>query len=249
MRIVFHVGMGKTGTSSLQATLARNRSTLAQQGIAYPELENEPSHRYLMTVAKPYEKRGRAFDSMSPQDWSAASDKMVAALLRAAATKPRVMIVSTEYAFDFPIDGHANVASLMQALSVDVHVVAWLREPISYYRSFINQRAKLVGRPDRDRSAPAPETFTPRLRDRVGRLYATWGKSRVSLHLFEREAMIGGDIVSDFVNRALPEAHGIPMETVEQNVTTAPELDAATRQILQNSCADDIAFLAEEGLL
>lgn len=245
MRIVFHVGMGKTGTSSLQATLARNRSVLAQHGIAYPQIGNEPSHRFLMSVAKPFDKRGRAFDAMSPDDWSAASDKMVAALLHAAATKPRLMIVSTEYAFDFPTAGHAKVARLLQALSDDVCAVAWLREPVSYYRSFINQKAKPIGRPDRDRRAPAPETFSPRLRDRVGRLYEVWGKERVSLHLYDRDVMIGRDIVTDFVSRAAPEAKGVPVDAVEENVGDAPALDEATRRKLQISCADDIAFLAE----
>lgn len=125
----------------------------------------------------------------------------------------------------------------------------WLREPIGYYRSYVNQKAKLIGGVHRDRSPPPPETFTPKFRGRVGRLWKVWGKPRVALHLYDPCTMVNGDSVSDFMARAVPEAEGISLKPVRTNVDLAPELDAATQIALQRSCADDIAFMQEIGLL
>lgn len=35
MKIVFHIGMGKTGTSSIQAALSQNAGELRKQGALY----------------------------------------------------------------------------------------------------------------------------------------------------------------------------------------------------------------------
>lgn len=51
-RLILHVGLPKTGSSSLQRWLDQNRANLRQQGINYPETGREtvdPKHQFIVT--------------------------------------------------------------------------------------------------------------------------------------------------------------------------------------------------------
>jgi hypothetical protein len=48
-RIVLHIGTHKTGTTTIQATLAANRRPLARCGIIYPKTGGPPPHHVLAT--------------------------------------------------------------------------------------------------------------------------------------------------------------------------------------------------------
>ncbi|MEZ0472966.1 hypothetical protein [Luteimonas salinilitoris] len=243
MRIVFHVGMGKTGTSSLQSTLARNRIVLERAGVIYPKMDNGSTHQLLSAIAKPYEARPRGLDHLSVEDWRLAQDKVKAAIVDSASRRPSVILFSTEYALDFREDGQQLLRTLFEVFTHDISVVVWLRDPIDYYRSFINQRAKPVGNPSRDRGAPDPRKFSPGLRKRVNRLRSVWPS--VSINLYDRKQMIEGNIISDFVYRALPEARGIDFTIHHRNADPAPPISDECRATLCASCQDDIAFLFE----
>ena len=61
MKLVLHLGHGKTGTSSIQATLLANAELLAANGIAYPAPEKRAGHSALLAIFKPYETRPRIY--------------------------------------------------------------------------------------------------------------------------------------------------------------------------------------------
>lgn len=58
-KLVLHVGMHKTGTSSIQASFAHNRSVLADHGVGYAGvLENQSGPLYTRLAERPEAYRG-----------------------------------------------------------------------------------------------------------------------------------------------------------------------------------------------
>lgn len=55
MKLIFHIGTEKTGSSSLQLTLSNQRATLADQGIWYPSTLGEHAHRKLSLYGREYQ--------------------------------------------------------------------------------------------------------------------------------------------------------------------------------------------------
>ncbi len=52
-RVYLHIGQGKTGTSTIQQFLARNRKALASHGYLYPEISGPARHLELSLYARP----------------------------------------------------------------------------------------------------------------------------------------------------------------------------------------------------
>lgn len=177
------------------------------------------------------------------------SENVESALHDTAVTKPDVLILSTESAFRYSLEGHRKLAQILFNLTNHVQVFVWLRHPIPFYRAHAHQRSKPLGNPDTDRSVATPEQFSARLRRRVTNLRRAWGTDRVTLRYYDKEHLVDGDVVLDFIAHALPEARGLVLEDTTLNSTSAPPLTEATVAALRRSCADDIAFLEEEGLL
>lgn len=55
MKLIFHIGTEKTGSSSLQLTLSSQRAALADQGIWYPSTLGEHAHRKLSLYGREYQ--------------------------------------------------------------------------------------------------------------------------------------------------------------------------------------------------
>ncbi|HEX5860251.1 MAG TPA: hypothetical protein VFY58_00315, partial [Nocardioides sp.] len=61
--VVLHIGMGKTGTTSIQGWLHRNRERLAERGILYPASPGERRHvRLGLAMQNPDRAPGTSFD-------------------------------------------------------------------------------------------------------------------------------------------------------------------------------------------
>src|SRR5262249_25059988 len=70
MDLYLHIGTEKTGTTSIQAFLDRNRSRLRMQGVLYPSLPG-PANQIALSAAALEEPRGevtRLFGLKSPED-------------------------------------------------------------------------------------------------------------------------------------------------------------------------------------
>lgn len=52
-RVYLHIGQGKTGTSTIQQFLVRNRRELASHGYLYPEISGPARHLELSLYARP----------------------------------------------------------------------------------------------------------------------------------------------------------------------------------------------------
>ena len=123
-RLILHAGTPKTGTTSLQQVLDRERHALAAQGICYPssvQTVREPKHQWLV-------------QHLMARDPVGLDDRLAAAVDEAVQQRLPVVVLSTEGLFNHWIDYREWAASWWRAVADEVDLSIWvlLREPTAF---------------------------------------------------------------------------------------------------------------------
>ena len=134
LKVILHAGTPKTGTSSLQLFLHRNREALLDRGILYPAIGVEalpkPKHQWMI--------QGLIADDPS------LFTSTVERALNEARPDTRTLILSSEGLFhhwwDFPAPGREALAALARRLPVSLWV--FFREPLGFVSSNYVQMLK-----------------------------------------------------------------------------------------------------------
>ncbi|WP_172329781.1 hypothetical protein [Mangrovicoccus sp. HB161399] len=135
MEAIFHVGMGKTGTSSIQQVLGANEEHLAKLGVQYLGLW----FKILSPDYQGYDGQNRFFAS-SPDEMRQHADDYHAALCALADnTGNDRFIISNESIYGYPIQFSPFLAQLKTLC--DVKVIIYARDPYSWLPSAYNQWA------------------------------------------------------------------------------------------------------------
>ena len=183
--IVVHGGMHKTGSSAIQNTLQANRGALAEAGWLYPraglvdQVATGHRHRTLMTEVR---------DNILHPSWRQLHAEL-------DGWHGRVLI-SHENFFSPQIDPLA-VAALMP--DRPVYLLAYLRHPVDYVESCYREWVR------RWKYRHGIRTFYESRRDYLDvealrdAWEATFGADRVLLRPYERDRLVGGTVLSDFV--------------------------------------------------
>lgn len=199
--IYLHIGINKTGSSSIQRALHDNRSALLRHGILYPEtgLGNEvEGHRAHLLLSK-----GLGFANTGLQ----ASETMANAVEfrkrldhEIAQTRARSVILSSEF-FTQRRDMDP-VRCFLNGL--DVRVVVYLRRHDLWYPSLYAQALKSVHTPPWEPGLEGFVRWKARSKTRYrrfGQMLDAWagivGAENILLRPFERVSM-KNDLVEDF---------------------------------------------------
>jgi hypothetical protein len=137
-RLILHAGTPKTGTTSLQRCLQRNRNQLREHGILYPDAVEAPP-------SKP--KHQWVVGALMGSDGSELT-RRIRLIEAEAEAEDRVeihtIVLSTEgiyhHWWDFSAAGRGALASLAAAYSMEVWT--WFRDPLSFARSNYVQMLK-----------------------------------------------------------------------------------------------------------
>ena len=184
MQLVIHAGIHRTGTTSLQRFLAKNRAALAGQGIVYPGEEN--NHQALAWALH----RGQAD-----------AEAVLALVAEGRAVGARTMVLSGE---DFAI--HRTLGWLRAvAERVDTRAVFYLRRQDHWLMSWYNQHVKWPF--NREKSRMDPQAFLATVDDfywldyerLLGRWSAVLGEGRVAAGVLEKGQV--EDTTADFLAR------------------------------------------------
>lgn len=215
-RYVFHIGYGKTGTTSIQRLLAANRKALLDQGVLYPDARAQGSWLRL----RDHNMVGRALAGRRGW-WGLSAEEFFAQFERQRReAKAHTVLLSAEeflgavrpWCFD-DVDAYREAVCKMIDRLVNiisggnVTIIAYLRRQDHWLESAMNQNIKfgaLVGPHLASLSAEQAVTvYSPRL-DYAAVLdmwAATFGKPKIDIGVYERSQLAGGDIVSDFLRR------------------------------------------------
>lgn len=206
VRLTLHIGMSKTGSTSIQAAFEEARLRLRAEGIDYLDLGR--NHGRLIRVAL----RGRAERSRHPAlaalgiaRASADYDPgRVRAAIEAKFAAPRAphVIVSGEGLYGLEPDEIAALGTLAARHFRDVQVVVYVREPVGWAASRLQEAVKhgrtIDEQVDGLARDPARSPLLPRFRRQVGAYRDVFGAERVSIRPFEPARFAGGDLIADF---------------------------------------------------
>jgi hypothetical protein len=217
---ILQIGTEKTGTTTLQTFLAANRERLAARGYCYPRFCGEINHTGLAAFAMEAERMDplrRAFGVHVPNDVAGMRQRLSEAA-EAELANGSLAIFCSEHCHSRLIS-KGEVERLRAFLSQffdEIRISVYLRRQDHLALSLYSTMLKSGGIPKK--LLPDPLAEDPYYN--YDRFLALWedvfGPKNVSVRLFERDALVGGSVVSDFLSTsslgALSEFVSVPNE-------------------------------------
>ena len=199
-KIVLHVGMHKTGSTSIQASLAGYRDGVFEYATLPPVVKAEREHAYnhsflINTAFDKDSKRvgmllrvgvvANDFDRVRVQ----CRDALEACL---RASEAEVLILSAETITNFDLESTQELGVMLRQYASDIQVYAYVRDPFDYVKA-ITQEAIKWGH--------AGDHLHPlSYRNNFDHIEDVFGAENVSYRLYRREKLLNGDVIADFAS-------------------------------------------------
>jgi hypothetical protein len=202
---VLHIGTEKTGTSSIQATLAGNRERLLRDGVLWPRSLGEKIHARAYAYASegaPDEIKLRCGVDGPKSLEIFRRDVARQFAEEVAATKPKTIIACNEH-LSSRLQSTSEISRLRDLLSAhsqSIKVVVYLRAQGDAHRSAYSTYVKTGG--TEAFHAPAPALLRDRyLYDRVLERWETvFGSDCMDVRIYDPSAFPKGDVLLDFAD-------------------------------------------------
>ncbi|MFW5330740.1 hypothetical protein [Hydrogenophaga sp. ZJX-1] len=197
-RIVLHVGMHKTGSTAIQASLAGYRDGVFEYAPLPPAVEADRqrayNHSFLINTAfdRGHKRAGKLlkfgvaasdFDRVQAQ----CRDALEACL---RASEAEVLILSAETITGFDPDSTRELGALLRQYASDIQVCAYVRDPFGYVKSATQEWIKWGYTGDHLHPLSYRNNFV--------HIEDVFGADCVSYRLYRREKLLNGDVVADF---------------------------------------------------
>lgn len=199
MKTILHVGLPKTGTTTLQQTFKRSFEYLAERSVLFPRNPRSfrfASHKIIAAHALPKTSYGsdlRALTrngALTEEYFSLFRDGLRAQL---SDHDPEVCVISAEH-FSTTSLNTQKLCDFLFSFTTDLEVVLYVRKPSARALSLLQQNLK--------------KNNNVRLRSGVGLAYyrflvESFGAECVKVRCCDRSRLLGGDIVTDFTEAFL----------------------------------------------
>jgi hypothetical protein len=201
-KLLLHIGHSKTGTTALQQYLAGHAQELLSHGYLYPTRGSVRVNHLTLPAGFVTPEYNSYHRQIYHNDFSAYQRdfrrfwELLGNDIRRYS--PHTVIISAEQLFrDFSDISRLPLSELLGQYFSDVQVIAYIRSPAPDYLSNIAQQIRAGFR-----------VIPPRLRKirRTIEYYQLQFPGCVALHPFDRQQLVGGDIVQDFISRYIPPA-------------------------------------------
>ncbi|MEM9284041.1 MAG: hypothetical protein AAGA96_19655 [Verrucomicrobiota bacterium] len=214
MNIILHIGSDKCGSTAIQRTLARNRQTLLERGIAYCDYGQ-------LAGEDGWYRREGATHLVNP-------DRLRAFLDKAERDGISQMIFSHEGWHTLPAQ---DIELIRAALSDhDLQIVFYLREQADYASSAYLQRAK-TGFDTKELfevyHGRKKVAIIPDYLETLTRWTEVFPTTRLSLRVFDRSLLFKGDAVLDFFHTIDVSIEGISLDPSPINTSITLEVAEA----------------------
>ena len=232
-RLILHLGHGKTGSTSIQRSLRQSRRLMRETGILFPDPGRHDNHQLLfphLWGELPHDPVQVASLGAEDSQIRAQAEGLWHRLLgQVQDERPKTLVLSCENQFrPFSETAYARLTQHCMHLAESVVVVAYLRRPASFFLSNVQQDVK-----KRPEFRPVTQS---RVRDALEPA-VRFGPGPVKAHAFDRSTLIGGDVVTDFVTRYLPE---IPIDALTRANEANTSVTAEAMALLQDLFRGDL---------
>ena len=233
MIAILHIGVEKTGTTSIQSFLAMNRDALKSRSILFPVWPGNENHMLLAGYAANDEKRDdiRIRNGIVSQyDLERFREKFAgefAGEVRAAACN--TVVLSGEHCSSRLVTQEEveRLRSLLLGMFDDVRIIVYLRRQDEFLLSTYSTQVRC----GETRTLALPAVEKRRDRYDFAKLLGLWsgafGREAVTVRKFSRTSLVDGSVVSDFIQSAgLPTdlPYQMPAEKNQSLDTEALEL-------------------------
>lgn len=224
---VLHIGLEKTGTTTIQYFLRANRARLATRGDVVPETLGPVTHTRLATMA---ESGGGAEDDEAGDDAGSMREAFEAELRALPPTAARVLF-SSEH-LHRRLGTEAEVARLRDILVPyfsDFRVIVYLRRQDRLAASLFSTTIRYGGVWEKrivpGRRARAEHYYNFEIL--LGLWSAVFGREQMRVRVFEPARLLERDVLRDYCAAA-----EIPMEGLKIPETKNPSLSPAALMVL-----------------
>jgi hypothetical protein len=227
VRLLVHIGGGKTASTLLQHWLNSNRNALGNWGIYLPESPAKPNNKLLhgyfsrsvpAYLAKDYgvsskEHKAQFFEGFL----SRFSDEV-----EGARKSHHTVVVTSEQLGHLKQEEIRDLHNYLGPLFDAIDVVCYFREPISHAVSRHNQQLRGQGMQNgveafvREQLKSSNYDYT----SKVDKWASIFGLENFHPRLFESRFLTGGDIRRDFLSIVSPD---IPVSSLDWSIETANE--------------------------
>jgi Tetratricopeptide repeat len=201
MRTTFyiHIGVHKTGTKSIQLTLANNRKKLLAHGInSFPGDPNHGPDLISLLSESPHREARNIRMHVDTPEKAASLNTSNAKQIRKALTRNRSpkMVISGEGLSGLSETEMQRLKQMLGPYAAGYRIIVYVRDPYEYFNSASLQRLKagsVLG--TTDRKIPLPN-----YRRKLERYIAVFGRENVDIRVFDPRRFVGGDLVPDFLS-------------------------------------------------
>ena len=205
MRVIIHIGVGKTGTTTIQSFLAKNREKLMEQGVfvpptVYPSLVGNHIELAAATYSSarcggnmvwfaPMFKKGFTIEDQNKL-W-----QKIRREIETICNKSDLVIFSCE-AFDaFTEPEVERVRELMSTLFDEISVIMYVRRQPEYLISIYNTYVCTVCETQNFMNFSRPL----RMYHEIAKDWSTiFGRDKINIRIFDKREFYGNDLLSDF---------------------------------------------------
>lgn len=224
--LFLHIGLPKTGTTTIQQTFFENRKALSENfGIYYPgfapnhgtnfySIFCERPHKYGVNVAK-----GRATPEEVREFNSAKFEKIRRHLKKNTCRK---LVISGERLSALHADGIARLRKFLGEFSEKQRVIVYVREPVGLATSLTQQLLKTSNTLESLMADPP----TTHYRKSIERFISEFGRANVDIRIFDEAIQQPHGLMGDFM-AALGESPELAGKIEEKRSNASMSMEAA----------------------
>lgn len=207
---VLHIGVEKTGTTTIQEFLHLNRKLLAEQGIWLPGFMNSRNHRQLAVFcchdhkSNQFTKINNIDDPASRKMWKHNFRVLLNKEMRSVACKYDSVIFSSEHLSTLLREQKEIqcLKKLLESYTTAFVIIVYIRRQDLVAGSMINNAAKA----GHGKVLPKGDGIFKRHFYNYDQLLKQWsavfGQDNIRLRIFEKPHLINGDLIQDFMAQA-----------------------------------------------